>query len=355
MSANETLSDNAIKHAIDLLRFGNGLERDILKLLTAAQENLVERLAARLVRIDERGFDIGPATTSRIETLIGQLRELNTTVYNQIADDLVENLSELSVTEGAFQVAQLKNVLPVAVATPSPARLRALVTTKPLTEGRLLQPFLDGMKEGADQRIEAAIRVGIAQGDTSDQIVRAIRGTRRLNFKDGVAEISRRSARSIVRTSVNSVANNANQAVWSENSELLQGWQFVATLDTRTTTICASNDGRVFDIGSGPVPALHIGCRSISTAVTKSARQLGLSADEFDFETRASIDGQVAASTTFDSWLRNRSQADQDKVLGKTRADLFRNNKLNLQDFIRANREIITLDELRVLQPQAFE
>lgn len=62
-SVNEALRDKAIRHAIEIGRYGAGLSARIVSLLNSADADILDRLAARLVQIEERGFDIGPRTT----------------------------------------------------------------------------------------------------------------------------------------------------------------------------------------------------------------------------------------------------------------------------------------------------
>ncbi len=214
-------------------------------------------------------------------------------------------------------------------------------------QGKLLSAFTKGMEQGRMDRMEQAIRLGVVQGSTTDEIVRSIRGTKAAGYSDGILDISRRSAQSIVRTAVSHVSNVAAQETWQENSHVVKAWQFLATLDSRTTITCAGLSGRSFPLGQGPIPPRHIRCRSVSIPVTKSFRELGVDADEVPKGKRASMDGQVAGDTTFSSWLTAKGAATQDQILGKTRADLFRSGKLDLAQFIRNDGTVLTLEQLK--------
>ena len=44
----------------------------------------------------------------------------------------------------------------------------------------------------------------------------------------------------------------------------------VATLDSRTSSVCRSLDGRVFPVDSGPRPPFHINCRTSFVLVLKA-------------------------------------------------------------------------------------
>ena len=61
----------------------------------------------------------------------------------------------------------------------------------------------------------------------------------------------------IVRTTVNQVQNAASQSVYQANSDISSKYQYVATLDSRTSLICASLDGQTFEYNKGPLPPQH--------------------------------------------------------------------------------------------------
>lgn len=349
-SVNDEIRDKAIRHALYLQRFGNGLTEQVIALLDEASEEIVAKLAARLASLDERGITLSDRATKRLQALLDEIKGINAALYGQIDDTLSEQLSGLGSVEAQFQAATIQTALPVAfeAAIPSPTRLRAIIQTSPM-EGALLSSWTEGMQDGTAKRIEQAIRKGMVQGLGTDDIVRSIRGTKKQNYKDGVLEISRRSARSIVRTATNHVSNVAAQETWKANERVVKGWQFVSTLDSRTTITCAALNGQVFPIGEGPMPPRHIGCRSLSIAVTKSFKEMGFDSDEVTASERASMDGKVAGDITFEKWLKDKGEATQNDILGPTRAALFRDGKLSLQDFIKNDGTVLTIEQLRKL------
>jgi hypothetical protein len=89
--------------------------------------------------------------------------------------------------------------------------------------------------------------------------------------------------------------------------------------------------------------------------VLKSFRELGLDADDFTPSTRASMDGQVPDKLTYSDWLGKQSEARQAKVLGKAKAELFRDGKLPLDKFVAPSGHVYTLDQLKELNKSAFD
>jgi len=352
VSANEELQDRAIRHALVLNSYGRGLSDKIIRLLNSADQDIVEKLAARLVSIKERGFDTGPNTTERLEKLLEEIRAINGAVYARIHDALVDELTDFGASEAAFQKASIDTALGVELGTglPAAARLKAIVTETPI-QGTLLKPWIEAMDAKRLAAMEREVRLGLVASESTDQIVARIRGTKAGNYADGLLNKSRYSCQSMVRTAVNHVSNVTAQETWKANAHIVKGWQFLATLDGRTSTTCAGLSGQSFPIGEGPIPPRHPRCRSVSVPVTKSFRELGVDAKELPKGTRASMDGQVAADTTFADFLKRKGERMQNQILGPTRAQLWRDGKLKLEDFINADGSVLTLDELRKLYP----
>ncbi len=71
----------------------------------------------------------------------------------------------------------------------------------------------------------------------------------------------------LVRTSVNQVANAASQQTYQANQDVTQKYRYIATLDGKTSPICRSLDGRVFEYGKGPTPPQHFNCRSTTVPI----------------------------------------------------------------------------------------
>jgi hypothetical protein len=171
-------------------------------------------------------------------------------------------------------------------------------------------------------------------------------------------DLSRSSAERLVRSSVQTAANAARQATYRDNQDLIAAEQWSATLDTRTSHWCLVRDGLQYTPGEhkpighdvpwleGP-GALHWSCRSTSVPVLKSWRDLGIDEDEIPHTTRASMDGKVPASMTFESWLRKQPVARQDTVLGVTKADLWRRGKITLRDLLDQDGRPVSMEELR--------
>jgi hypothetical protein len=87
-------------------------------------------------------------------------------------------------------------------------------------------------------------------------------------------------------------------------------------------------------------------CRSYWSYPVKSFKELGLNIEDFKPSTRASMDGQIPAATTFEQFLSGKSEEWQTKYLGKGRAQLWRDGKITLSDMVSGTGRELTLDQL---------
>ena len=86
-----------------------------------------------------------------------------------------------------------------------------------------------------------------------------------------LTKLANHQIQTIVRTSVNQVQNQASQAVYAANSKVAPKYEYVATLDSRTSPICKRLDGRKFEYNKGPTPPQHFNCRSTTVPVVDYA------------------------------------------------------------------------------------
>jgi hypothetical protein len=94
--------------------------------------------------------------------------------------------------------------------------------------------------------------------------------------------------------------------------------------------------GHVYDFQStsGLIVANGIvasNCRCVLTPIVKSALQLNLPP-----ATRASMDGQVPATTKYPEWFAGQSAETQKEILGPTRYKLYASGRATLKDFATA-------------------
>ncbi|QYW02108.1 minor capsid protein [Stenotrophomonas phage Sonora] len=390
-TANEELLDATLRHQISLRRYSAGLIKRISALLERADADLTIKLRARLAEFEGKPIDF---TSARWKELLDEMKSLRAATMVQYRDLARGELAALPAIEASKELAILTASIPIeyAWATVAPDQLRAISSSRPF-QGKLLKDWFGDLERADQQRLTAAIQLGMAQGEPVDDIVRRVVGTKAAGYSDGVLAISRRDASSIVRTAVNHVSNTAREYVWDANEDVIQCKVWSSTLDGRTSASCRARDGHGIRVGNNPLPEGmkpvtpagarppgHINCRSTLIAYLRGIGLLGnrpyvtdtrtRDKREIDFRKEAKKSGstvpevrrawaeqnigRVPATTTYQDFLKRQPASFQDKVLGPTRGKLFRSGGLNVDQFVdRAGNEM-TLAQLAASKPEAF-
>lgn len=356
-TANAMLLDRQIDHAIDLRRYSDGVLRRMIALLNRSDARLTAQLTEALMRVDRSTF-----TVERLEALLASVRATNAAAYAEVFGQLRPELEELAELEVLAQTRAMTATVPGAVLAQVPlvevvgAQVYAAAVARPF-QGRLLAGWASNVEAGRMTLIRNAIRAGVVEGRTTSEIITSLRGTKALQFNDGLLNRSRRELATIVQTAVAHTAQTARREFYKANDELIEAVVWVSTLDNRTSEECAIRDGLEYTVDGEPIGhaipwlegpgRLHFNCRSVDAPVTKSWRELGIDADELSPAARASMDGQVPGETTYGDWLLRQSAERQNEILGAGKAELLRSGGLKLPDLYDGKGSPLTLRELR--------
>ena len=353
------LKDQALRLQVLLERVKAGEDRRIDEFLREVDRTLRERLARA---------DMRPGQRARVEALLRDVRASLSTLQDRYSEAFRDRLEALGAVVADTEAKSLAAALEgFDVATTAAPAIRAAIAASPLSVrgaggGLLLESFVAKWGEANIERIEGVIRRGFFEGQTTEQVTRTLRGTKAANFADGELAVSRRHARTVAHTALQHVAHVARLETLRANADVLKGYQWVSTLDNLTSEICQSLDGRVFELGEGPVPPAHVNCRSTVVPVTKSFRELGIDLPEPPDGTRASVGasggGQVPARLTYFTWLKTQPASFVEEALGPTRAKLFLAGGLSADEFARLqlgrNFQPLTIEEMREKAPKVF-
>ena len=354
-TVNGRLQDRAIRHAIYLQRYGTSISADMLAFFEdSVFPDLLAKLESRLNRINLRGYDSGVHTTNRYREMLADLLSILIDGGSEASKRLLKIQRELAGMEATWQANVLLGSVPkdlhVYVLPERPINLAIArqVVSQPI-EGKPMKAWWNELARKTQDRLTREIGVGLSQSETSEQIVRRVKGTAANGYRDGVLEVTRAQARSIVRTTTNHVTTQARETTYREMEDVVKGVQWVATLDTKTCPICRPLDGKVYPVGEGQRPPGHFGCRCTTVPVLKSIREiLGKKPlpDSVSPGTRASMDGQVPASLTYDEWIRGQPAGVQDEAFGPTRARMFRAGEVTSRDLVTRTGRTKSIDEL---------
>lgn len=266
------------------------------------------------------------------QNLVKMLRDLDN-ILSGITDDweskLTEDLQELAGYEADWTVRTLSGNVSAEFVTPSPEQVWSAVKFNPLALDNKpveMMSLISGWSQVEINRLVMGVKSGFVQGKTTRQIVKEVVGA------GGLADVSQRNAATVVRTALNHVSTTAREQVYVKNSDIVEKYEWVSTLDSRTSTICRSRDGQKWEIGKGPLPPAHPNCRSATAPVISS---------DFDFldvgakrAARGAEGGtQVDASTTYYDFLKQQPAWFVDEALGPVRGKIFRNSGISPEEF----------------------
>jgi SPP1 gp7 family putative phage head morphogenesis protein len=388
------------RNAIDLNRYSNSVARRVMN----AYNDIIIDAANQLRTIDEL---TAPVKAARLRSILAQLKESLGTWAGDATEITALELQGLTELQSEFVTEQLRKVLPAgardAVRTVeiSPQFAQSVVTTDPtqlnvvalsddlfeavygskalarqagtgafsltatkgtmitLPNGSTVAKSFRGIATDQAERFSQVVRNGLLTGETTPSIAKRLIGNlqfgeeaktvRQLVAAGGQATaVADNQVMALVRTSINQVANSASQQVYEANQDITKKYRYVATLDSRTSRICAALDGREFEYGKGPMPPQHFNCRSTTVPI--------IDPDILPPSTiakRASADGPVPINTSYGQWLKDQPLKTQQDVLGPSKVPYFNRlvDKYGAKDamakLVRDDGSELTLDQLR--------
>lgn len=352
---NQRILEKSIRHQFNLQRYSSKLVADMLGLLNSVDDDLEAKIRSRLETAPS-----GAATTRRLQQLLEEIRELNATAMGKVSAALPNRLERFAIVEEQTQRDLIEEPIGDVLGyhfrlkKVSADTLRGIVKSAPW-EGRLLKEHFENLGASRSAKIINRVTVGLAQGSTTEEIVRSIMGRRVRGgtrseplYEGGVLNDSRKNVTSLVRTYASIVANDTRDDLFRANSDVISGQMWVSTLDDNTTPFCQGRDGQLYDLDHNPIGGAglsweagpgrsHWGCRSTSVPVLKALAELpidwskvgrgrGQRAAVNRDEMGNFVNGQAPESSDYTSWLRSQPQRVQEDVLGKSRAKWFAEN-----------------------------
>ncbi len=343
------------RNAIDLNRYSNSVARRIIN----AYNDIIIDAVNQLRTIDELA---APVKAARLRAILAQLKDSLGTWAGDATEITAAELQGIAQLQSEFVTDQLRKALPAgardAVNTVeiSPQFAQSVVTTDPtqinvvalsddlfaavqgapatfnltaaqgatitLPNGEVVTKAFRGIAVDQAERFSQVVRQGLLTGEPTPSIAKRLIGS--LQFGEEAKTVKQLIAAggqatavadnqviTLIRTSINQVANTASQQVYEANQDITPRYRYVATLDTRTSAICRALDGKEFEYGKGPMPPQHFNCRSTTVPIIDPDIL-----PPSTTATRASKDGQVPIDTTYGKWLK-------DKMPGETNADVL--------------------------------
>ena len=404
------------RETIDLNRYSNA----VAKKYAITYNEIILNAANQLKKIDLRqqaageAVVIAPQTRKRLRAIIKQSKDSLNKWSGATARDFKKELQGVTVLQTEFVENELKKVvksgnIPINSVAVSPKYAESVIMTDPtqvniftntkfreddfikfgsgkfdltstqgaaitLPNGETVNKAFRGIATKSQERLALAIRSGVFSGETTQQIARRMIG--KLEFGDfgplsvkqlaqsggELTKLANNQIQTIVRTSVNQVQNQASQAVYAANSKVAPKYEYVATLDSRTSPICRRLDGQKFAYNKGPTPPQHFNCRSTTVPVVDFD---GLQKKYPSLQkppvgkvvSRPSATGRVPQGTAYGDWLLKQDKKLQVKTLGSEQKVRFfkriakkeGSGQAAIRKLIRNDGSERTLDDLKRL------
>lgn len=151
--------------------------------------------------------------------------------------------------------------------------------------------------------MQGILNVGIALGYSVDKMSKQVKDRMDVNFSN---------AKRLIRTESNYILSEATQRLYENVG--LEKYQFLATLDFRTSEICQSLDGKIFNVKDRQIGLncnpMHPNCRSTTIPYLEEYQ------DEGDTRLARYMDGKnykVPANMNYKAWYESMSEKEKDK------------------------------------------
>jgi SPP1 gp7 family putative phage head morphogenesis protein len=386
------------KNAIDLNRYSNSVARRVIN----SYNDIIIDAVNQLRVIDDLA---APVKAARLRSILAQLKQSLDGWAGDATELTATELQGIAQLQSQFVTDELRKAMPEGIIRSSvntveisPQFAQSVVTTDPtqlnvvtlsddlfaavngapqtfsltaaqgatitLPNGQVVSKAFRGIATSQAEQFSQVVRNGLLTGETTPSIAKRLIGS--LQFGEEAKTVGQIAAAggqatqvadnqilTLIRTSINQIANIASQQVYEANQDITQRYRYVATLDTRTSAICRALDGKEFDYGKGPVPPQHFNCRSTTVPVI-NYKELGFDPPPSVTKSkRASMDGPVPASETYGEWLAKQPRATQADALGEGKVAYF--NRLTkkygandaMAKLVRDDGSELTLAQLR--------
>lgn len=354
-TVNEILVDRTIRHAVYLIRLGGGEAKWANEQMPELRRRVTEVVSSVLSRFEA---DPDAPMTAIDQELMLEASDRAAweaeTFFDQLASEYEDRLVNIGRQEIDWESRLFQSAIPIEMNfnIPSDRVVRNIMRTEPIS-GATLDQWFRGLSANVRANVNEQIRAGMLEGESVDKIIARIRGTRKNRYTDGILEMTRQETEALVRTGVMKTSARARQEFHKENEDAIKGYQLVLTLDSRTCPICvAAEKDNPYPLEAPPEVPLHINCRCLVVAITKSWQELGIDLDEMKPGTRASMDGEVPETMTYPEWFDRQPAEVQKDILGESRYAAY---KQGMKVTAFADRgQILTLEELRAKEPDIF-
>jgi len=380
----DTLEDIILRHQVYLQRLVPQLGAEQIKMIDKNNPELRGELIQFLE--DNEFYKLTKEQQNKLAVFRNKVYKLRGGAIDEAGAKYQGDMLNLAEREQVWFANGVEDLGGKSLAVSSSSALAKMVERQPFV-GKTLNQIYSKLSVDDTDRVMTSVSDGLNSGLTKQQIQNQIFGTKKLGYTDGVLQQTRNYINNnntnsgVVRTTVNGVSNESKRLLYEANSDIIDKVQYMATLDGRTSNICASRDGKIYKQGNEPPLPAHISCRSTYVPIidgldiestrpyvadTRTRKER-----EKDFREQAKANGttikqerdkwkdkaigQVSDKTTYQQWFDKQPASFQKEKLGKTKYELYKKGGMKFDRFQDPLNKSYTIDELYKLDKNAFK
>lgn len=345
LTANERLAAVSLLGSLMLERLKSSIARELRERLRVLDNRFASEIIVLLEGLSPREMQLlvvqrySTPKLRRFQNILERMETRSRSEFLQVvkteAEEFAKAESEKMIeTVNRIVVKEMPEAVPIGFV--SATALATAISRQPIdADGKTLN---ESAREWASKkRAEALgqVRIGVMSGETPTEIGRRLRGTERLDQRDGALYRTREAAEKRMRTMMTGLASAVRGLAAKAAKPLMRGVMWNAVLDEKLCVSCASLHGKIFPIDEGLRPPAHPQCRCHVEMLLKFSK--------------------TPEVESVDDFLASQPIAVQKRILGKTRLKLWREGvKLGDRGFVDKTGRAMTIPELRDEYDQLF-
>ena len=283
------------------------------------------------------GMVVGDDKFRELVAAIGVSRRASLQELNFTLRETVEDIAKAEHTKEWDLLAAALGLSGAAPKRPTKREVTEVPFSSGASSAATLSEWLTNLLAADMRKIKAALSLGVMQQMNADEVVAHVIGTRENSFRDGVVARTRNNIRALIATAIAHAAQVVRESLWVVIPGII-GMLWASTLDEKTSVICRGRDHAVVMFGEylapagthklsppGARPPAHPHCRSRMIALVK---------------------GEPLQRVKFSEWLTDKSPTVQNRILGHAKGELFRQGKVQLENFTDLSGRELTLSQL---------
>lgn len=355
----EDILNEIAKHSLELEKIGNSMDKRLVKEL----DDLATSLVAILLRRDPASVTHPGRRRKMLEAILKESHKKIDQAMSIIATASLKEVERVAMLEAKFALDSLNRAVTgkgtIKFASKKLGMRKVSKMSKELIiKGAPQKDLWARQSVKLQEKFTDVIREGWKAEDDIVTIVQRVRGTKAAGYSDGIMKAAKHVAKSLVRTSIQSIAQQTRQEVYLANNDVISGVQFLAVFDNRTTPVCQAHGGETwmmnesggFDTGDKGhgyhPPPLHFNCRSQLIPLVKTSAELSNNkVKKVPSDRQSSLGKPVSAPKTADTWLKGQSTGYQKEVLGSN-YDMWKEGKVSFNKYVTQKGRLRSAKEL---------